>query len=629
MIEAPRSRRATAPSAPGVLLLAGVLAVGGACGTAAPRSGSAPTVAVAPVAMDATAGKRGVAERGMISSAHPAASDAGLEMLRRGGNAVDAAIAAAFAIGVVEPMMSGIGGGGNMLIWRQAERAADHLDFYASAPAGVDVEDPRLDAHPARMVAVPGAVSGLLTAHERFGVLSREAVLAPAIRLAGDGFFVSPLLARTVADDSALLARQPRVRALFLPGGRPLAPGDRLVQPELAETLRRIAALGAEGFYAGPVAGAVLDAVREGGNPMTARDLAGYAATWRRPVCGTYLGLTVLSAPPPQAGVQVIETLHLLERHGLVEAGLPLTSARAFHTLAAAIRTATADRQTHLGFPDSVAVPTVGLTAPAYADARTLDREAPRRVAPGDPWRHETDAPPPACARYEPFGPSPQPLGPSPQPLGPSSRGGAPGGGAPWSGAPGEAREDGVEDGETTHLVVVDAWGNAVSLTITQGAYFGSGAWAAGTFLNNAMSIFSRNRESPNRLRPGARPASATAPTIVLEPDGRVRLVVGSPGGGRIPPAIIQSMVYVLGYGLDPLEALGMPRIQGRYTTPLVDVEQGFTGEVLGEARALGYTLRPWPPLSLYFGGVHLIERRDGAWIGAADPRRDGQVRGY
>lgn len=580
------------------------------CGARYGHVGSVST-GVASAGSDHALGQRAEAATGMVASAHPLASDAGLQMLRRGGNAVDAAVAAAFAIGVVEPMMSGIGGSGSMLIWDAASTRAEHLDFYGSAPAGIDPPNADVHGDPARLVAVPGAVPGLLIAHERFGRLSRQEVLAPAIRLAGEGFPVSPLLARTIADDSAKLTRPGRAQELFWPDMRPLAAGSRLVQPELETTLRRIADRGAAGFQEGAVAEEIVALLRDGGNPMRVEDLAAYEPTWRRPVCGVFRGHIVLSSPPPQGGMQVVETLNLLDRTRLGEQGWPTASGPAFHTLASALRTGMADRQEFLGDPDSSAVPAAGLTASAYADQRGLPTDVPDRIEPGDPWALDAVPVAGACAEFEPVGPAT-----AVQRVGTTVSGGK------------ERTQEREERGETTHLSIVDSEGNAVSLTVTQGAYFGSGMWVAGTFLNNAMAIFSDDLAGPNAIRPGARPTSTTTPTLLLR-DGEVRVVVGSPGGGRIPSAVIQSLVYVVEYGLDPLEALRMPRMQPQFSTPRVELEQGFWGSVLGLAKEKGYSVIVYPPLSLYFGGVHIIQRRDDRWIGAADPRRDGQVRGY
>lgn len=560
-------------------------------------------------------GKRGVAERGMVASAHPLASDAGVEMLRAGGNAVDAAVAAAFAVGVVEPMMSGIGGGGGMLVWTQGDRRADYLDFYPTAGAAVDttLRSYRGPSATPRGVGVPGAVAGLLDAHARWGRLPREAVLAPAIRLAEEGFPVGPLLARTTAGDSAKIAASPGAARIFLPGGRPIRAGERLVQPELAATLRRVAAEGRDGFYRGSVAEEIVAVLNRGGNPMTTADLADYRSRWRRPLCGEYRGAVLLSAAPPQSGMHVIEAMHLLEPYDLPALGHPTRSGRAFHVLTSALRTAVADRSAYVGDPDRAYVPAAGVASREYARERAAHVgavSAAERIPAGDPRRADALPPSPRCRALEPFPPAAAaPTAPGPAAVRPEAAG-----------------DEGY--GETTHLSAVDAEGNAVSLTYTQGLYFGTGSWAAGTFLNSALLNFSDNPESPNALGSGRVPASTIAPTIVLDGD-RVRLVIGSPASGRIPPAIVQALVYTLDFGMDPLEALRMPRLFPSSASPVVRVEDGFPGAVLGEAVSLGYRIEAAPPADLFFGGVHLIERRDGRWVGAADPRRNGEVRGH
>jgi gamma-glutamyltranspeptidase / glutathione hydrolase len=581
--------------------LAVMLFVLAGCATApAPLATSAPDT-----------GKRAVAERGMVASAHPRASEAGLEMLRAGGNAIDAAVAAAFAIGVVEPMMAGIGGGGSMMVWTQADRRAEYLDFYATAPAAASPDYDRT-AHPARLVAVPGAVAGMLEAHERFGRLPREQVLAPAIRLAEDGFAVGSLLARTIEGDSAKLSRFPDAARIFWPGGRPLAAGAWLRQPELGATLRRIAAEGRSGFDRGPVAEEIVRVLADAGNPITVDDLAGYTPQWRRPVCSPFRGYTLLAAPPPQSGMQVAQALRLLEPHDLRAMGLPTRAPEPMHLLTGAIRVAMADRWAVQGDPAHTPVPADGLVSAAHAAARggiVAAAEAPARIEPMAPAAGA--APEGACARMEPYAPIAVASAP-PQAV---------------AARPGIDDDDQV-GGETTHLAAVDEQGNAVSLTYTQGVYFGSGAWAAGTFLNSAMNLFSGSADGPNPMLPGRFPASATVPSLVLEGD-RVRMVVGSPGAARIPPAVTQTILYVLEYGMDPLEALRMPRVHASAANRRIQYEQGLAPEVLDGLRRIGYELEAMPPASLFFGGVHLIDRRGRWWVGAADPRRDGEVRGY
>lgn len=609
------------------------LALSGCAGVVPPTI--APLEAVLP-------GKRGVAEHAMIASAHPLATEAGLEILRSGGNAVDAAVAAGFAIGVVEPMMSGIGGGGAMLLWRQAEHRADHADFYATAPAAPDLSlrEFRGGSATPRMVAVPGLVAGLLEAHRLHGTLPRERVLAPAIRLAEEGFPVGALLARTIAGDSAKLTATPAAQRIFWPGHRALRAGEVLRQPELASTLRRIVEQGRDGFYRGEVAREIIDVLRAGGNPMTLEDLAAVHPRWRRPVCGSYRGYQVLSAPPPQSGVQIVQALNLLEPYDLRAMGLPSESPSTFTLLVSALRTTIADRNQYVGDPGHSSVPAAEMSSDAYAAARAVtpgERPVSRALA-GDPARQGDPTPEPGCAPIEPFGALPDavaaipranglyPRGPGPGPRAPSGPL-HPGGGLVAS-VTRSGDEDASDGGETTHLSVVDEDGNAVSLTITQGVYFGSGAFAAGTFLNSAMNLFSDDPDHPNALGPSRVPRSTTTPTILLE-DGAVHMVVGSPGAGRIPPAVLQSIIYAIDYGLDPLTALSMPRINPHFSTTEVEFEQGLGVAVLESAAGLGYRLTPFPPTSLHFGGVHMIRRLGDRWVGAADPRRDGSVGGY
>ena len=555
-------------------------------------------------------GKRLVARHGMVASANPYASEAGLEMLRQGGNAVDAAVAAAFAVGVVEPMMSGLGAGGGMLIWLQDSSRAEYIDFYATAGADPDtaLDHYRGSRVTARGAAVPGAVAGLLDAQARYGKLPRSAVLAPAIRLAAQGFPVHSLLARVIDEDSAKLAASPGASEIFLPGGHPMAPGATLVQRELATTLRLVAEQGPAGFYRGRIADEIVSALHEGGNPITKADLAGFEPRWRRPMCTVYRGNTVLSAPPPQSGVQVLEALNLLEAYDLPKLGLPSRSPEAFRVLTAALRVSVSDRNAFIGDPTFSAVPAAGLVSPSYADERTalmaLD-PVPDTLRAGNPWPADSVAPSAPCARLQPFGPSKIPPHVAQLP------------------------RDGSDHGysETTHLSAVDASGNAVALTYTNGLFFGSGTWVAGTFLNSAMFNFSRSDSGANARGPYHVPSSTISPTIVLR-DGRAELVVGSPGSAAIPPAVVESIVYTLDYGLDPMAALRMPRVIPNWTTSL-QLEGGFSPEVIAAAHRMGYDVRPTPPVELAFGGVHLIARVGDVWVGAADPRRDGEVRGY
>lgn len=555
-------------------------------------------------------GKRAVAERAAVSTAHPGATTAALEVLRDGGNAVDAAVAAAFAIGVAEPQMSGLGGGGGMLIWMADPGRTEYLDFYAAqrigAVRGIDPRPMRTDL---RRVAIPGEVAGLLLAHQRFGRLPRERILAPAIALAEEGVPVNQVLAAMIADDSARLSRDPDAAFVFLPDGRPLAAGETLRQPDLAATLRRVAAEGAAGFYRGPVASSLMREMNAGGHPATLADLDDYAPQWKRPLCTVYRGNLVLSAPPPQTGSRVLQMLELLEPHPLGSLPPPTRSARSWELMVSAMRVAMADGRFN-DDPNWTRVPAAAIASPQYAAIRRElvgGGRASAEVSAGDPAALAEPAPEPGCARLDPYRDTDPILAASRAFPEPSS---------------------GPEGGETTHLSVVDGEGNAVALTQTNSSVFGSGARVAGFFLNDS-GIDPTGRDVVDAPAMPARPwrtrPSTIAPTLVLR-DGRVRMVVGAPGGGAIPTEILQTLVYVLDFGMDPMEALRMPRILPSPRHPEVQLENGFEAGVLAEVREMGY--RPVAQRSGY-ARLYMIVRVGGRWIAVADPRHNGAAAGY
>jgi len=574
------------------------------CSTPAPRLAdtSAPDL-----------GKRAVGSRGAVTSAHPAASEAGLEMLKAGGNAIDAAVAAAFAIGVVEPEMSGVGGGGALLYWDQGRRRTEYLDFYPSQPVerwrGVRADS----TMPLRVVAVPGNVAGLLEAHERYGKLPRARVMAPAIALAAKGFPVYPVLAELLLRDTLRLGRDSVARHLLWPRGHLLGIGDTLRNAPLAEVLGRVSAEGRDGFYRGPTAQAVVARLNAGRHPVRLEDLASYQPQWKRPLCTVYRGRVVLSAPPPMGGLQFLHSLELMETQALATLGLPTQSAPAFDLMASAMRVGMI---AHSGNDDPRwrAIPARGLISDAYAgewrDVVGAGR-APDTLGRRDARRHD-GVMEQACAAFTPF--------PQPAPV-------APGGAMPGAPAasPSWAEHDAASGGETTHLSVVDADGSAVAITVTNSSMFGAGVAVHGFWLNDSgwwprdQNAIPAALPSPWRTR-----VTTIAPSILLNA-GRVELVVGSPGGGRIPFAMAQTVAYTIDYGLDPLEALRMPRMYPS-ATRRVEVEGGFEGDVLSRVRAMGYL-----PVTQSFGyaRVYVIARRGASWVAAADPRHDGQARAY
>lgn len=557
--------------------------------------------------------ERAQSDEGMVAAAHPRAVEAGVAVLEDGGTAVDAAVTTAFALGVLEPMMGGIGGGGSMTLWDPKREKARFIDFYASAGADPDYgleQIPDSARSRERMVAVPGTVEGLLEAHAEHGSLSRERVLAPAIRLAEEGFPVHPLLARVIADYEERVTYDEEAAALFYPNGEPLQAGDRLVRPALAQTLERIADEGRAGFYRGQTAEAIIDRLDDGGNPLTTDDLAAYEARTRAPLCGTYGPYTVLSATPSLNGAEVIETLNLLEPYDLPSRGLPAERAEALSPLVDAIRIARADRRRWIGDPDDTGVPAVGLASESFADRRgdRIGGTVPDSMSAGNPWPSEENGRTAACEALGSYPPSSLPR-PDPD------TGAAP---------PDDPNR------HTSHISIVDDEGRAVSLTFTMGLYFGSAVYVNGFFLNSAAMNFEERGQRPvaNRRAPRRTPRSSTAPTILLE-DGDVRLVVGSPGSGRIPPAIVHMVTYTLDYGLDPASAVRMPRVYPFVTEPHVRVEDGVSASALSALRDRGYNLEMYPPYSLYFGGVHAVYvDENGRRIGVADPRRNGTAQG-
>ncbi|MBL8958446.1 MAG: gamma-glutamyltransferase [Gemmatimonadetes bacterium] len=549
-------------------------------------------------------GKRVEGAQGMVAASHPDASAAGVEVLRAGGNAADAAVATAFALSVTDISQTGLGGGGALTFYNARTGRADHLSFYArtgSDPAWGTADSGA--ANPRRIgraAAVPGMVAGLLEAHQRHGKLPRAAVLAPAIRLARDGFIVSPLLARTIASSRAKLQGNPVARALFFPDSQPLRPGARLVQPALATTLQRIADGGREAFYTGAIADQLARDAQALGGLITADDMTRYPVAPMVPLCTSWLGHTVLSAPPPMGGAPLLEMFELTEASGLTRAGGFTDRPQAVATMAGILRLAQADGSLHRGDPAVLAVPARGVTSAAYAAQRaTLLAGAARdSVGPGDAWPHEPAARDAACEAY----PYPVAVPRAPR-------------------ASGDEPESQTNESLTSHLAVVDAEGNAVSATTTVGVLFGSGVYTGGFFLNSSAANLDARTRGPNRYS-----NSTIAPTVIL--DGRqVRLVIGAAGSQYIQPAIIQVSTRILAFGEDPGRAIAAPRIWSTPGRREVEVEPGFTTDVYAGLVAAGYQ-----PLSrvadIQFGGVHgVFVRKDGRRIGIADPRRDGVAR--
>ena len=540
------------------------------------------------------------AGKGMVSSAHELASRAGVEILQKGGNAVDAAIATQLALNVVEPNASGIGGGGFMTVRFAKSGEVVELDYRETAPASATRDMYASEASKAakesvlggKAVGVPGAVKGIFAALEKYGTMTFAAVAEPAIRLAEEGFEVAPMQKDIVADEFEKLSKYSPGCA-FLPDGLPPEAGTVLKQPELGKTFRMLAEQGADAFYKGPIAEAVVNAVNRSGGAMTLDDLARYEIHIRRPVTGTYRGYTICSAPPASSGgTHIVQILNIMENFPVSE--WKHNSAEHLHVLAEAAKMAFADRQRFMADTAFVEVPLAGLADKAYAKALAAKidpKKAAAEVAPGDPWSFE--------------------------------------------GKPKASRVGGTggERVSTSSFSVVDAEGNVVASTNTVNYFFGSGVVVPGygIVLNNEMDDFAQDPESVNAPEPGKRPLSSMSPTIVLDPEGKPFMTLGAAGATRIITALAQIVMNVVDFGMTMDEAIERPRIfnaaSGGKAGKLA-VEEGIAPEVVKALESMGHTIDA-RPFGGWFGTAQGILFRDGKMNGGADSRRLGVPVGY
>jgi len=523
------------------------------------------------------------ARKAMVASAHPAATAVGVEILRKGGNAVDAAVAVAFALSLAEPNASGVGGGGFMIV-RMAGSEPVMIDYRESAPAGATPERyyaPGVDfaartAEGPDAIGVPGLVAGAALALDKFGTMTLAEVLAPAVRLAREGISVSPKLNGMIVDEMEKISKFPAAATIYLPDGLPLEAGSVLKNEDLAATLERIAAGGARAFYEGPVAEAIAAEMNRLGGVLGAEDLRTYQAKLREPVKGTYRGWDIVTAAPPTGGgTHLVELLNIVETFDVK--GLGSGSARLLHVLAEAMKMTFADKAANSGDPDHFVLPVATFTDKAYA------RRLAARIREGE-------------ARFD-YAP--------PSLVIPESE-------------------------STSHLSVADEKGNVVALTQSINSFFGSGVVVPGTgvLLNNHLADFDKAAGGPNAIGPGRRPASSIAPTVVLR-DGKPVLVIGTPGATRIVSALAQIIVNIVDFGLGLDEAIEAPRIH--CLTKTLALEGRFPADVVEALKSWGHPVKLYPDWDNYFGGAQaiLIDGRNKRLYGAADSRRDGFAAGY
>lgn len=533
----------------------------------------------------------------MVVTAHPRATEAGARILAAGGSAVDAMIAAQLVLNLVEPQSSGIGGGA-FLIHHDAmtgeTRAYDGRETAPMAAGEGLFLDETGEPMPfrealvgGRAVGTPGLVRLLEAAHEAHGILPWERLFEPAIALAREGFPVSARLAGLLAGDETL-ARDPAARAVFHPEGRPLREGEILRNPVFAETLQTLAREGADAFYEGRIAMEIVAAVHEHpDNPglLAEEDLAGYAVQIREPVCFPFRAYEICGMGPPSSGALAVgQILGLMEHFDL--AGLDPAGADMAHLFAEASKLAFADRALYVADADHVSVPVVGMLDRSYLTARAqlIDRDrAGEDVAPGNP---------------------------------------------PWRDARMQAPDPGMTSRGTTHLSIVDAAGNVISMTSTIESGFGARIMAAGFLLNNQLTDFSfrpavDGRPVANRVAPGKRPRSSMAPTIVFDERGAPVYVTGSPGGARIIHYVARNLIAHLAQGLSPQEAVELPHIGG--FGAMLDLERETALEaLLPLLEARGHTVRLLDMTS----GVHAIAITDEGFVAGVDPRREGAAGG-
>lgn len=528
--------------------------------------------------------------RGVVAAAKPEASQIGVDILRRGGNAVDAAVATAFALGVLEPNASGLGGGGFMIIKLAKMKEAVIIDFRETAPAAATADMFKRDEKGAIIDSantvgglasgVPGEVAGLLYALQNYGSkkLSLARILEPSIQYAEKGYRVTENLSPIIRDNLAKINKYPATAAIYTVDGLPPEVGATITNPDLAATLRLIARGGADAFYKGELAQRIAKAVQDAGGIITAQDLANYQVKVRAPVTGSYRGFSIISTPPASSGgTHVIQILNILENMDMAKLGIGTAAAN--HAWVEALRLAFADRGRYMADADFVKVPLKGLASKDYAKelfAKIDMAKAMGSAAAGDPTKFES--------------------------------------------------------GSTTSFAVMDRAGNMVACTKSINYFFGSGVTVPGTgiIMNNHMDDFALNPGHIQSIEPGKRPLSSMTPTLVLDPSGQPFMALGSPGATRIIGAVAQVISNVVDHNMPIQDAIVAPRIFAM-ASGQVQLEGRNSINALNGLKALGHDVNVRADWDAYFGGVHavLYDRKAKMLRGGADPRRDGHAAGY
>ena len=551
---------------------------------------------------------------GMVCAGQPLAAQAGMAILQKGGNAVDAAIGTAAALNVVEPNMSGIGGDGYIMIYNKAQNKIDICNATGAAPYATDLARYQAEGIPQkgiRSVSVPGLLDGWLAAHDKYATLKLSELFAAAIDLADNGFPVSHVLSQVIAADS-LLQEFPTSQAIFAPGGKPPKPGVVLYQKDLAKTFQAIAEGGRDAFYQGPIAEAMVKFCQEQGGLLSMKDLADCRSRWEEPISTTYKGYSVYEAPPNSSGHILLQELNMVEQFDLRSMGC--STAESIHMMVEAKKLAFIDREAYMADPDHTDVPTLGLISKEYAKERAKLIDPDRAADPthGDPWVFQ------------------------------GSSGGA-----------GRVTAGSVQEEDTTCFVIVDRWGNSVCQLQSIQSSLGSSLVAGdtGILLNNRMTYWHLDPDHVDCLQPGKRVRHTMNPVMVFNGDGpasmgkpagtgSLMLVCGTPGADTQVQTNMQVITHLIDFGMTVSEAVEAPRWRNSHSPTesnvphtcdnLLHMESRFGLDVRQALESRGHQLNMMPDWGAQGSEMMIqVESESGALHGAADPRRDGYAIGW
>lgn len=527
--------------------------------------------------------RRSIGKKAMVSSGKKEATEIGIEILQKGGNAIDAAVAVGFAIGVAEPATSGLGGGGFMTIKTGWGDQAVFLDFREFAPLNASPDMWDLDekgkvvnkenAIGAKSVSVPGELAGMVYALEKYGTMTLQEVLEPSIRLAEEGIIVTDMTVDMLNIYSKYLKDSPDAKKIYLNDGQGFVAGDRLINQDLADTMKKISKYGMDIFYEGEIAQAIVNTVKKNRGVLTMKDMNDYYVELKEPVVGTYRGYKIISSPPPSSGgTHIIETLNILENFDM--ASLDVNSAEYLHLMSEAFKLSYEDRAKYMADTNFVDVPLKGLRSKEYAKklAEKIDVKQARNSSSFDPWTYEHD--------------------------------------------------------ETTHYSIGDEEGNLVSVTKTVNHFFGSCLVAEGTgvLLNDTMADFATGKYDVNSVDRRKKPLSTMSPTMILK-DGKPFAILGSPGGARIINAVVQVISKLVDYNMDIQDAIASPRIH-QNTSDILYYEDRMDEKEVEKLEELGHEIFKRLSYDKKMGGVHGMKYEDDVIVGGADPRRDGTSMG-